>query len=85
MDYRTHVEDIGWQGYVSNGELSGTTGQSKRIEGININLSSDMKGSIEYQTHVQDIGWQDWVKNGKMAGTTGMAKRLEAIRIKFSQ
>lgn len=84
VDYRTHVEDIGWQGYVSNGELSGTTGQSKRIEGININLSSDMKGSIEYQTHVQDIGWQDWVQNGKMAGTTGMAKRLEAIRIKLS-
>ena len=84
ISYRTHVQDIGWQEYVSDGEMSGTSGQSKRLEGINIHLSSDLEGSVEYQTHVQDIGWQGWVSNGQMAGTTGQSKRLEAIRIKLS-
>ena len=26
----SHIQDIGWQGFVSQGELSGTVGQSKR-------------------------------------------------------
>ena len=56
ISYRTHVQDIGWQEYVSDGEMSGTSGQSKKLEGINIHLSSDLEGSVEYQTHVQDIG-----------------------------
>ena len=84
ISYRTHVQDIGWQEYVSDGEMSGTSGQSKRLEGINVHLSSDLEGSVEYQTHVQDIGWQGWVSNGQMAGTTGQSKRLEAIRIKLN-
>ena len=84
ISYRTHVQDIGWQEYVSDGEMSGTSGQSKKLEGINIHLSSDLEGSVEYQTHVQDIGWQGWVSNGQMAGTTGQSKRLEAIRIKLN-
>ena len=36
--YQTHIQGIGWQDYVKNGEMSGTTGQSKRLEGINIQL-----------------------------------------------
>ncbi|MFR2769313.1 MAG: hypothetical protein ACLTAI_13995 [Thomasclavelia sp.] len=27
MEYRTHVEDIGWQSWQINGAISGTTGQ----------------------------------------------------------
>lgn len=83
ISYRTHVQDYGWQSWKSNGEVSGTVGQSKRLEGINIKLSN-INGSIEYKTHVQDIGWQDWKSNGQMSGTSGQSKRLEAIQIKLS-
>lgn len=83
ISYQTHVQDYGWQSWKSNGEVSGTVGQSKRLEGINIKLSN-INGSIEYKTHVQDIGWQDWKSNGQMSGTTGQSKRLEAIQIKLS-
>lgn len=83
ISYQTHVQDYGWQSWKSNGEVSGTVGQSKRLEGINIKLSN-INGSIEYKTHVQDIGWQDWKSNGQISGTTGQSKRLEAIKVKLS-
>ncbi len=85
VSYQTHVQDIGWQGIKYDGDVAGTSGQSKRLEAINISLSNPLySGSIEYQTHVQDIGWQGWKANGQMAGTSGQGKRLEAIRIKLT-
>lgn len=83
VTYQTHVRNIGWQNYVSNGELAGTTGKALSIESIKIDYKiGDLSGGILYKTHVQDIGWQDWVKNNQLAGTTGKAKPIEAIQIK---
>ena len=31
--YTTHVQNIGWQKYVKNGEMAGTSGRSLRLEG----------------------------------------------------
>lgn len=85
VQYKTHVEDVGWQGLVSNGGVSGTSGQSKRLEAITVNvLNPDYAGGIQYQTHVQDVGWQDWKVDGNISGTSGQSKRLEAIRIKLT-
>ncbi len=84
VSYRTHVQRIGWQGYVSDGDMSGTSGRSFRLEGINIRLSDlPCSGGIQYRTHVQRIGWQGWRRDGKMAGTSGKSYRLEAIEIKL--
>ena len=87
IQYQTHIQGIGWDSnWHSNGEVSGTTGQSKRIEAIKINLSNqEYQGSIEYQTHIQGIGWEsNWHSNGEMSGTTGQSKRIEAIKIKLT-
>ena len=86
VNYSTHVQDIGWQGYVKDGSTAGTTGQSKRLEAIRIKLSNNTSynGTIQYQTHIQDIGWQGWKTNDEMSGTSGQSKRLEAIRIKLT-
>ena len=74
IQYQSHVQDIGWQNWVKNGELSGTTGQAKAIEAMHISLvNATAGGNIEYRAHVQDIGWQGWVKNGAQTGTTGRA------------
>ena len=83
VSYQTHVQDIGWQDYVSNGATSGTSGQSKRLEAIRIKLDG-VSGGIEYRTHVQDIGWQDWVQDDALSGTSGQSKRLEAIQIQLT-
>ena len=85
VSYRTHVQSIGWQKYVKDGEMAGTTGQSKRLEGINIKLSNlPYAGGIDYRTHVQTYGWQGWRSDDEMAGTSGESKRLEAIQIRLA-
>jgi len=82
VSYQTHVQDIGWQGYVSNGAMSGTSEQSKRLEAIQIKLQN-IDGSIEYSTHVQDYGWMAVSANDAVSGTSGLSKRLEAIQIQL--
>jgi uncharacterized protein YjdB len=85
ISYTTHIQDIGWQNQVKDGEMAGTEGQSKRLEAIKITLK-DLSGvKIKYQTHIQDIGWQDWKYDGTLAGTEGQSKRLEAIRIELEE
>lgn len=83
--YTTHIQDIGWQNQVKDGEMAGTEGQSKRLEAIKITLKDLKDVKIKYQTHVQDIGWQDWKYDGTLAGTEGESKRLEAIKIELEE
>lgn len=89
--YQTHIQDYGWrQGWKENGETSGTSGESKRLEAIQIQIAdSKYQGSVQYTTHIQDIGWEnkgedDWKEDGEVSGTSGKSKRLEAIRIRLS-
>lgn len=86
VSYTTHVQAYGWQRNKTNGCISGSIGESKRLEGIRINLlSSPYEGDIEYQTHIQTYGWEEkWAENGQMSGTEGQSKRLEAIRIRLT-
>ena len=83
--YKTQVQSFGWQNWVFNGTMSGTSGKAKRLEGINIKLSNAAyAGGIQYRTHIQTYGWEkEWKKDGVMSGTSGKAKRLEAIQIKL--
>ena len=85
ISYQTHVQNVGWMDYVSNDELSGTTGRALRLEGIRIKLDNlDYEGGIEYQVHVQNYGWLKYISDGQLAGTTGQSLRLEAIRIRLT-
>ena len=87
INYRTHVQTYGWESeWKKGGETSGTTGQSKRLEGIKIKLdNAPYEGSVVYRTHVQTYSWEsEWKKDGETSGTTGEAKRLEAIEIKLT-
>jgi uncharacterized protein YjdB/uncharacterized protein YkwD len=84
VKYRTHVQNVGWQSYVADGSMSGTSGRSLRLEGINIDLNDNISGGVEYRTHVQNIGWQNYVANGAMSGTEGMSYRLEGIQIRLT-
>ena len=84
VSYQTHVQNIGWQNDMSNGESSGTTGRALRLEGIKIQLTDlPYAGSISYSTHIQNIGWQNDVNDGLLSGTSGQGLRLEAIKIKL--
>lgn len=86
ISYQTHVQNVGWQGLVSNGSVSGTSGQSLRLEGITVNVPNlPFSGTVQYRTHVQNIGWEgSWRTSGQMSGTSGQSLRLEAIQIKLT-
>lgn len=86
VSYRTHVQSYGWLGYVMDGASSGTSGEGKRLEGIQIqNKLTGVSGSIRYRTHVQTYGWENgWKSDNEVSGTSGEGKRLEAIQIELT-
>ncbi len=85
ISYSTHIQTYGWQNSVSDGSISGTFGEGKRLEGIKITLEdTGYSGGISYRTHIQNIGWQDWKSDGAVSGTSGQALRIEAIEIKLT-
>ena len=87
ISYSAHVQTYGWQSAQTNGLTAGTSGQSKRMESLQINLKNcPYQGNVEYQSHVQGYGWEtEWKSNGQLSGTVGQSKRLEAVRIRLTE
>lgn len=83
INYRSHVQTLGWLGYAKNGNHSGTTGKGLRMEALNIHLSgSKTKGySVKYRAHIAKKGWLGWADAGSEAGTTGQKLQIEAVQI----
>ena len=83
IQYRAHLEDSGWTDWAQNGERTGTTGQFRRLEAVQMRLTGavDNDYSVWYRVHSQNYGWLGWAHNGETAGTTGLSKRAEAIDI----
>jgi uncharacterized protein YjdB len=80
--YSTHIQNKGWIDYLSDGEYSGTTCQSLRMEAIKIKIAnSSYSGEIKYQTYIQNFSWQSEVNQDELSGTTGQGLRMEAIKI----
>ncbi|WP_427814144.1 GH25 family lysozyme [Enterococcus sp. 22-H-5-01] len=85
ISYSSHVQSKGWLNQVTDNAISGTVGESKRLEALNLSLSNRLDGSIEYRTHIQGNGWEsNWNKNGSISGTTGQAKRIEALQVRLT-
>ena len=85
VQYRVHCQTHGWMSWLTDGKTSGTTGEGKRLEAIEVKLTGNRYyGGISYRTHVQTYGWETkMVSNGAMSGTSGQAKRLEAIELEL--
>lgn len=80
IEYRVHVENIGWQDWKKNEEIAGTTGQSLRIEAIEIKCNR----ALEVQEHIENVGWMPSSKGANIKiGTEGKALRLEAFKIRI--
>lgn len=87
VSYQAHIQNYGdSQGWVSNGCIAGTIGESLRVEELMIKLAPKNVPSVSpyvsYHVHRQDYGWENnWLSNGEVSGTTGQSKRLESIVI----
>lgn len=82
--YLTHIQDIGWErDWVTAGALSGTAGQSKRLEALKVELTGEIPAdaSIDTAVHVQNLGDLGPFAMGSAAGTSGKSLRLENISL----
>ncbi|GEM_PF-2006505 len=65
-----------------SGSVLGSIGVSKRIEGIQINVTSIPVGyKLQYRAHIQNLGETGWVDSGVFCGTVGMSLRIEEIEV----
>ena len=83
VTYAAWVQGSGWQSSVSNGGTAGTTGKSRRVESLKLNVSGSGNG-ITYRAHIQNVGWDKWVSNGSPMGSGGSGRRIEAIQVKLT-
>lgn len=85
VQYKTHIQDYGWESaWKSNGALSGTVGESKRLEALRVELTgADLPFGANIQTyvHVQNEGDLGPFDMGSLAGTEGKGLRLERITL----
>ncbi|MFH5835254.1 N-acetylmuramoyl-L-alanine amidase [Proteiniclasticum sp. C24MP] len=84
VTYRTHVQSIGWQNYVENGIVSGTVGERKRVEAIEVNIESELDLGVRYTTLVNGLGWQEYGSDGSVNGTTGQGRAIEAVSLELT-
>lgn len=85
VELDAHVENDGWEGWVKEGQIAGTTGEGKRLEAIRAKVENAyVNGDVEIQAHVEDDGWQNWKDSSKYAGTVGKSKRIEAVRMQLT-
>ena len=85
VNYRVHVQSIGWQRWYKDGKRAGTSGRSLRLEAVQIYLTGELAQHYDlyYRVHAQHFGWLNWAKNGEKAGTQGYAYKLEAFQVNF--
>lgn len=84
--YTSHMQSYGWMDYVTNRKVSGVIGKSKRMEAINMLITSSKgySGSIQYAAHVQTYGWTKMISNNLGCGTVGKGLRVEGIKIELT-
>lgn len=81
INYQAHVQNIGWQDSVQDGDAAGTIEKALRMEAIKINYPNNAGLHVEYSAQVQNKGWMPAVRDGAIAGTVQEGLRMEAIKI----
>ena len=83
VEYQVHVEGYGWTGWKKNGQVAGTTGESRRVEAIRFRLIDKQETEeifLHGNAHVENIGWCGFVPENEVCGTTGEARKLESLQ-----
>lgn len=84
LDILVHLESIGDRSFREN-EFAGTRGQSRRLEGFQLQISPPVAGlSMRYMAHLQNIGDVPFVNEGQFVGTRGQSRRLEGFAIELT-
>lgn len=83
VSYQSHVRGIGWLSWKCDGQMSGTTGQNRRIEALHIDAPKIKKIGV----HVRSDG--DKLYNNPTAstliGTVNESKRIESFMMESDE
>ena len=84
MNYRVHIQDVGWCDPVHDGQTAGTIGYSKRLEAIK--LTPPEGWIIRAKLHIQNVGWVTYNDASKATlGTVGRSQAIECIMFDVTQ
>jgi hypothetical protein len=79
-----HLQNIGDRTFRDN-EFAGTRGQSRRLEGFQINFNPPVSNlGMRYMAHLQGTGDVPFVDAGHFIGTRGQSRRLEGFAIELT-
>jgi uncharacterized protein YjdB len=97
LRYRAHVQGIGdteWKysycektvDAVRGCAYAGTRGESRRVEGFQIECTGCAKDdhSVVYRAHVDGLGDIGSFRDGEYCGTRGESRRVEALRVRVT-
>ena len=83
VEYQVHVEGYGLIDWKKNGQVAGTTGESRRVEAIRfrlINKPENEEVFLHGNAHCENIGWLGFVPENEVCGTTGESRKPEALQ-----
>ncbi|GAA2484493.1 hypothetical protein GCM10009858_22950 [Terrabacter carboxydivorans] len=83
--FASHLASIGWQPAVSGGMISGTMGESRRMEALRFQIvNTTLTGGVQGNAYVQSLGWRGYGATNAVVGTTGRSLRLEAVQLRLT-
>ena len=79
ISYQAHMRGIGWASWQCDGDMSGTTGQNRRIEAFRL----APVGETDVTVHIRGIGNKEFknITKDTIIGTIGEGRRIESIKI----
>lgn len=81
IKYSVHVAKLGWQKYVSNGDVAASG--NKAVQAIRVKLSGELARvyNVWYRCYVEGYGWTGWASNGANSGSVGLGKPVTKIKV----
>ena len=83
VEYHVPVEGYGWIDWTKNGQVAGTTGESRRVEAIRFRLINQPENDevfLNGNAHFDNIGWLVFLPENDFCGTTGESRKIEALQ-----
>ena len=82
LTYRAYVQSHGWMSFRAEGQTAGTTGESRRMEALNLRITGGAR--VRARAHVQGHGWMSIAEGTDITvGTTGQSRRMEALTLEL--
>jgi uncharacterized protein YjdB len=80
-----HIQDLGDQP-LQSGSWAGTKGQSRRLEGIQLNIPAAVQArlGVQMMMHQQNSGDSPWVDATTFLGSRGQSLRIEGLAFRLT-